>query len=86
MDFYKKLCVGKTEILHDLVKEFNLETDDGKNMKKYSELLIETIEDILGKKQDVGVDSLFSGGKTIMVKEDIDGLEEFELVTFLILK
>ena len=38
MDYYKKLCVGKTEVLHDLVSKFNSETNDGKNMKKYSKL------------------------------------------------
>lgn len=86
MDYYQKLCIGKTEILQDLVKEFNLETDDGRDMSKYSSLLIETIEDILGKKQDVGVKSLFHKGPTSFVKDDIEGLSEFELITFLIIK
>ena len=86
MDYYQKLCVGKTEIVYDLVKDFNLETDNGKNMQKYSELLIETIEDILGKKQEVGVRSLFHKGGTATSKNEIVGLEEFELITFLIIK
>ena len=86
LDYYKKLCLGKKDVLVDLVKEFNYDTNDGKDMSKYSELLVETIEDILGKKQETGVKSLFSKGGTAVVKKDIDGLEEFELITFLIVR
>ena len=86
LDYYKKLCLGKKEVLVDLVKEFNYDTNDGKDMSKYSELLVETIEDILGKKQETGVKSLFKKGGTAVVKKDIDGLEEFELITFLIVR
>lgn len=86
LDYYKKLCLGKKEVLVDLVKEFNNDTNDGKDMSMYSELLVETIEDILGKKQETGVKSLFKKGGTAVVKKDIDGLEEFELITFLIVR
>ena len=86
LDYYKKLCLGKKEVLHELVNDFNMETNDGKDMEKYSSLLVETIENILGKKQEAGVKSLFSKGGTATVKQDINGLEEFELVTFLIIK
>lgn len=86
MDYYKKLCMGKREVVHDLVNEFNSETNDGKNMKKYSKLLAATINDILGNKQEAGVDSLFGGERTVPIITDIDGFEEFELITFLIIK
>lgn len=86
LDYYKKLCLGKTEVLKDLVSDFDADTNNGKDMSKYSELLVETIEDILGKKQEVGVKSLFGKGGTATLKKDIDGLEEFELINFLIVK
>ena len=86
LDYYKKLCLGKKEVLNNLVNEFNIDTDDGKDMHKYSELLVETIEDILGKKQETGVKSLFNKGGPAVVKQDINGLEEFELITFLIVR
>ena len=86
MDYYKKLCLGKKEVMQDLVAEFNHETNDGRDMSQYSDLLVETIENILGKKQEAGVKSLFSKGGTVTVKQDINGLEEFELITFLIVK
>ena len=55
-------------------------------MEKYSNLLAEAIENILGKKQEVGVSSLFHSGGTNTVRQDMDALEEFELITFLIIK
>ena len=86
LDYYKKLCVGKNEVLPDLIREFNNETNDGKDMTKYSALLVEVIENILGKKQETGVKSLFSKGGTATIQQDINGLEEFELISFLILR
>lgn len=86
LDYYKKLCSGQSEVYRELINEFDRETDDGRDMSKYSELLSLSIEDILGKKEETGVKSLFSKGGTTPVKHDISGLEEFKLITFLILK
>lgn len=86
LDIYKKLCKGQKDILTDLVKEFNKQTDDGKNMQDYTELLKESIENLIGKKQEVGVSSLFSKGSGVIDNEDCDELEDFELVTFLIIR
>ncbi|MDR1721418.1 MAG: DEAD/DEAH box helicase, partial [Methanobrevibacter sp.] len=86
MDYYKKLCSGKREIFKDLVDKFNQETNYGKKMDKYSELLKAAIDNIIGKKEEKGVQSLFTKGGTNLLKKDSLGLEEFELITFLVLK
>ncbi|KZX16417.1 helicase-related protein [Methanobrevibacter curvatus] len=86
MDFYKNLCAGKREVFKELVASFNKETKDGAKMDKYSDFLKIAIENILGKKQETGINSLFKKGGTNPVKNDVIGLDEFELVTFLILK
>lgn len=86
LDYYKKLCLGKGEVLKELVEEFNKETNDGCRMKHYSDLLEASIENIIGKKQDIGISSLFSKGGTTMQKSLFDGIEDFELITFLVLK
>ena len=44
------------------------------------------ISELIGKKQEIGVASLFSRGGTALQKEFYDGLEDFELVTFLVLQ
>lgn len=86
LDYYKKLCSGKGEVLKELVEKFNKETNDGRNMKHYSDLLEASIENLIGKKQDIGVASLFSKGGTTMQRSLFDGIEDFELITFLVLK
>lgn len=86
LDFYKKLCTGKNEVLINLVKIFNNETNDGKNMTFYSDLLEEAINSVIGKKEEKGLQSLFTKGGTTLIQESIKGLEDFELVSFLIIK
>jgi len=86
LDFYKKLCSGQSDVFDDLVAQFNSETQDGSNMKAYSALLEAAIQNLIGKKQEIGVASLFSKGGTTMQKEYYDGIEDFELISFLVLK
>lgn len=86
LDYLKKLCSGKHEVLKDLVEAFNEQTDDGRKMGHYAGLLGHAIENLVGKKQEIGVASLFSKGGTTMQKECFDGIEDFELVTFVVLK
>lgn len=86
LDYYKKLCSGKNEVLKDLVEEFNQETSDGRKMGHYSDLLERSIENLIGRKEDIGVASLFSKGGTTMQKNLFDGINDFELITFLVLK
>ena len=62
----------------------NEKTDDGKNMKKYSELLNEIIESIININEENDIDSLFRSGGTTMLKNDIKGLEDFELISFMV--
>jgi len=87
MDFYKKLCVGKKEVQKELVRQFNTETNDGSNMTEYSKFLKAAIENIVGKKEEAGINSLFSQGGTNFYKtSSSSNSEDFELVSFLIVK
>lgn len=86
LDFYKKLCSGNKEVIKELVEIFNGETNEGKKMDKYSKLLKDAIDNIIGKKEENGVASLFSKGGTTIQKSLFTGIEDFELITFLIVK
>ena len=86
LDCFKKVCSGQAEVLKDLADEFNKVTDDGRNMEIYSTLLENAIDNLIGKKQEVGVAGLFSKGGGIVSDETFDGIEDFELISFLILK
>ena len=77
LDYYKKLCSGKNKVLKNLVEEFNKETNDGREMERYSDLLESSIKDLIGKKQHIGVTSLFSKGWTTISKSIFEGVEDF---------
>ncbi|SMP38313.1 helicase-related protein [Anoxynatronum buryatiense] len=86
LDYYKKLCSGKKEVFRELVDAFNQETDDGLNMKDYSDLLEAAIENLTGKKEEMGTASLLKKGGTTLTKHKAEGIDDFELITFLVLR
>lgn len=86
LDYYKKLCSGQNEVLWDLVNIFNTETNSGQDMSIYSSLLEEATQSIVGKKEEIGIASLFSKGGTTLQKSLFSTMESFELISFLIIK
>lgn len=86
LDYLKKFCSGEREIAKELVRAFNAETKDGRHMAHYSGLLQCAVEDLIGKKQEMGVASLFSKGGTSTPQDFDDGMADFELIDFVVLK
>lgn len=86
LDTLRIISKGKTEPMQELYQLFNSETDDGKKMNKYSQLLSQSISSILSVKDESDIDSLFSAGGTNALENDIRGLEDFELITFAVIK
>jgi hypothetical protein len=86
LDILRTLCKGKNEPIKEVYEIFNDETDDGKNMSKYSGLLNKSIESVLNVKDESDVDSLFTAGGTTALMNNIKGLEDFELLTFVVVK
>lgn len=86
LDKMRYACKDKTEPDKVLCKQFNKETRDGKNMRHYSDLLQSAIESIITVKEESDIDSLFSVGETSALTYNIKGLDDFELITFLVIK
>jgi len=86
LDILRAISKGNDEPIKAVYEIFNDETDDGKNMGKYSNLLNNSIESILNVKDESDVDSLFSPGGTTALTNSIKGLEDFELLTFIVIK
>ena len=86
LDIMRLLCKGKSDYDRQLCKVFNKETKDGRKMEKYSELLQQAIDSIVQIKEESDIDSLFSLGETTALKGEIKGLDDFELITFLIVR
>ena len=86
LDRLRLLCKGKTEPDQSLCQQFNQATDDGKNMSAHSELLSEAINSILDAKEESDIDSLFKMGGTTALLSSISGLDDFELICFLVVQ
>lgn len=80
------LCRGKTNPIPELYERFNRETDDGRSMAELSELLSEAINSIIDVKEESDIDSLFFAGGTSALMSQVSGLDDFELICFLVVK
>ena len=54
-------------------------------MSKYSHLLNESIESIINVKEETDIESFFRRGGTTMLQNEITGLEDFELIAFVVI-
>ncbi len=86
LDIVRAISRGQSEPLQEVFTIFNNETEDGKKMDKYSGLLGNTIESILNVKDASDIESLFSRGGTTALRETVKGMEDFELITFMVIK
>ena len=86
LDDIRLLCRGKQELIVELYQKFNAETNDGKDMQELSNLLRETIHSIIDTKEESDIDSLFTAGGTSALISVVSGLDDFELISFLVVK
>ena len=86
LDIMRHSCKGKTEPVLELCHAFNSETEDGRQMGHYNELLQKAVATIVEQKEEGDLESLFSFGETTALVDDIKGLDDFELICFLIIK
>lgn len=85
LDIYKKVCLGENTLFPDLISEFNRETNNAKDMSKFTNFLEKTVENIVGKEEEKGLDSLFSFGETVL-NNSAQNMDDFELISFLVIK
>lgn len=85
LDLLRFISKDKKEPLKEAYNKFNDNTNDGSNMSKYSELLNKSIESIINVKEETDIESLFKRGGTTMLQNDIKGLEDFELIAFVVI-
>lgn len=85
LDLLRFVSKGRKEPIKEAFEKFNEDTNDGNNMEKYSSLLNKSIESIINVKEESDIDSLFRRGGTTMLQNDITGLEDFELIAFVVI-
>lgn len=86
LDTIRLLCRGKDEAITELCHKFNEETNDGRDMRAMSELLNEAIDSIIDIKEENDIESLFKTGGTSALLSEVSGIEDFELICFIVVK
>lgn len=86
LDTIRYLCKGRNKPIDELCRAFNHETKDGRDMKKYSELLGDAIASIIELKEENDIDSFLGGNQVSFLADEIKGLDDFELICFLVVR
>lgn len=86
LDKMRYLCKGKKEPFKELCRSFNKETKDGSDMRKLSKLLGGAISSIIEVKEESDIDSFLGGEQVSFIDTAIKGLDDFELICFLVVK
>jgi hypothetical protein len=86
LDLLRSACKDRSEPIPSLYEPFNRQTRDGRKMETYSRLLEQSIHSMINLKEEKDLDSLFSGGGTTALLNTISGLDDFELIAFLVVR
>jgi hypothetical protein len=86
LDLIRTSCKGRAEPIPEVCRVFNERTQDGRKMDRYSELLSSAIRSMIEVKEEKDIDSLFSGGRTTALVHTIAGLNDFELIAFVVVE
>ena len=86
LDRLRHLCRGKSEPLLDLCRQFNGETRDGRHMGTYSRLLGDAIASLIKTKEQTDLFSFLEGDSGSLFGNEVTGLDDFELICFLIVR
>ena len=86
LDTMRRLCRGVDAPIKALYQPFNVETDDGRDMSSISKLLNAAVDSVIERKADADIDSLFRPGLTTALTSTIAGLDDFELICFLVVR
>lgn len=85
LDRLRRLCLGKSRADPKACERFARQTKNGANMAHYQELLGHAIREVLGKKEERAVESLFETGGTHALEGEVSGSGDFEVVAWLII-
>ncbi|MCL1945464.1 MAG: SNF2-related protein [Firmicutes bacterium] len=87
LDILRHICKGQDKPIAQVYKRFNEQTNDGLKMDKYNKLLTDSVATIIDVKQENQLASFLQGNSDVFLNQDkINGLEDFELVAFVVVK
>lgn len=86
LDVLRATSKGKIEPLAELCRAFNKETKGGAKMDRYNNLLQDAVLSIMEVKEQNDLQSLFKVGSKVLFEKGIDGLDDFELISFVVIR
>lgn len=86
LDRMRRICRGKSEPIFELCRKFNAETRDGQRMGTYSSLLGDAISSLIKVKESTDIFSFLDGDTGSLFGNEVRGLDDFELICFLIVR
>jgi hypothetical protein len=86
LDLARSACKGCGDPVPEAYRPFNVNTHDGRNMQLYSDLLSRAIRSIADFKEEKDLDTLFTGPRTTALVDTIAGMDDFELIAFLVVQ
>ncbi|MCU7839415.1 MAG: DEAD/DEAH box helicase family protein [Candidatus Thiodiazotropha sp. (ex Troendleina suluensis)] len=85
LDMMKRQAFIMNSIDERAIDQVNAATKNGGNMEHYQHLLAVAVDSIAGKSEEKGVESLFTKGGTVLTATSSQGIEDFAVVSYLIL-
>ncbi|MEP2239285.1 MAG: DEAD/DEAH box helicase [Maribacter sp.] len=86
LDYFRKLCMGQSKVLPDLVAQFGKETKGNKKMAAFAKGLKTAIQEAVGVQEELGLDSLASRGAVNLMNKSVNAEEALELISYLVIK
>ncbi len=84
LDSLKRLCIGRDLPDARACAQYDRMTKDGQDMSTAQDLLAKAVASIVGKKEERAIASLFTPGGTHAMKGEFHGINDFEVVAFLV--
>lgn len=86
LDYFRKLCMGQSNVLTDLVAQFDKETKGNKKMSAFAKALQTAMQEVVGVQEEIGLDSLASRGAVNLLSKSIKAEDTLELISYLVIK
>ena len=86
LDLIRSVAKPSEEPIVEAYQPFNQRTHDGREMGVYSDLFTAAIHSIVQVREERELDSLFTGLKTTALTGPSTGLDDFELIAFLVVE
>ncbi len=88
LEMFRLLCAGVKKPYEELCNLFDMETDNGKSMDHYNDLLLKAVSSLSLTFQKKAISELLSGrgGKLVEQEKQVSRTTDFELITWLVIQ